>query len=291
MARKVFCLFTALLSLFPAITFAGKESASTKWVVYYGDALSAEEFRPYDLIVFDSIAHPRLRPLRNQGKTLLAYLSLGEIEKTHPKFDQFKAEGLLLEESPVWPGNYLIDIRNPKWAQYLIEDAIPRIFHKRFDGLMLDTLDSIIHAWQDDPQKYKGMDKAAVNLLEAIHMHYPHAKLMLNRSFELGESLLPHVDMLLVEGVFSRYNTKKGEGELRSEAEFLPVIERVKMLKQRKPGLEIYALDYWNPDDRSGVKEIYQLQREQGFHPYVSSPDLQQHTPEPVSHDSVKEKP
>ena len=69
------------------------------WVVYYSDTAPSSAFEPYRLIVLDSHHHPPLRPLSDRGKTLLGYLSLGEVNEGRDYFVEVKAQGFLLQEN------------------------------------------------------------------------------------------------------------------------------------------------------------------------------------------------
>jgi hypothetical protein len=44
----------------------------------------------------------------------------------------------------------------------------------------------------------------------------------------------------------------------------------------------VITLDYWNMDDVNGLATIYARHRAEGFVPYVTTPDLTTHTPEPL---------
>lgn len=259
------------------------ESATTPktkgWVVYYGVELPPETFANYELIVFDSREHPSLRLLRNRNKNILGYLSLGEIEKTHPSFEFFKKKGLLLEENNQWPGRYMVDIRKPEWVQYLIEERIPEILFKRFDGLMLDTLDSVLAIGSNATEREEYKD-AAVKLVEAIRMHYPSATLMVNRGFDILEDISTDIDSVLAESIGSRFDAEANEHTEVPAAIAAEYDALIAKALEQNPKLKVYSLDYWNMGDREGVRSLYQKQRERGFIPYVTTPDLQRYYPE-----------
>lgn len=215
-----------------------------RFVVYYGEALPSERFLPYDLIVFDSQKSPALRPLMNRNKILLGYLSVGEAEQYRHDYKRIKEMGALLSENPAWPGHYIVDIRNQQWVKYLIEVKIPEILHKNFDGLMLDTLDSALYLWQQDKQKYAGMDKAAVNLLATIRKHYPKVKIMLNRGFHVLPEVAPFIDMVLAESIMVNFKNDSKEPQYFPESvtqEYAAIIEQA---KKKNSELKVYSLDY-----------------------------------------------
>src|SRR5690606_13539657 len=133
---------------------------------------------PYRILVLDSDTNLSVRVLVNKDKLAMGYLSLTELKDTEAYFIAAREQDLLLEENGNWKDTHGVDIRNPLWARYLIEQAIPRLLHLGFNGLMLDGLDNAA-AWENaDPKNYGGMKDAAIRLVQAIRMHYPDIALM-----------------------------------------------------------------------------------------------------------------
>ena len=255
--------------------------ASPKWAVTYSDQPTLEELDPYSLLVLDSHYHPSLETLKTQKKLLLGYLSLGEVEKDRPYYNEVRAEGILLMENRNWKGSYFVDVRAPRWVRRVIEDLIPAILHQGFDGLFLDTMDNPGHLERTDPAAYKGMTQAAVNLLLAIRTHYPNLPVMLNRGYDLYEQGGGYVDMVLGESVFGDYDFSTQTYRLVPKALYQEQLRILKDAQKRYPKLQVYTLDYWDPKDREGIKRIYQEQRNNGFNPYVSTIALDKVIPEP----------
>lgn len=100
---RSFFLFLAAI-LFTSGLFAEDKE---RWVAYYSDKAPIEAFDPYSLIVLDSDDHPTLEALKEGGKTLLGYLSLGEVENNRWWYPDVKNEGILLHENKLWPGSFL----------------------------------------------------------------------------------------------------------------------------------------------------------------------------------------
>lgn len=180
--------------------------AQKPWAVYYSDQLPLEAFRPFGLLVLDSKYHPPLEPLSAQGKTLLGYISLGEVEEHRYYYGEVKAEGILLMENKFWPGSFFVDVRDPRWARRVLEELIPRLLQRGFDGIFIDTMDNPPHLEREDPKKYRGMTDAAVNLLRSIRRHFPNIPIMLNRGYDLYDQGGAYVDMLLGESVYADYD-------------------------------------------------------------------------------------
>ena len=99
--RKCLFLAGALVALAARIAPAGAEDE--RWVVVYSEKPAIAEFRDYGLVVLDSIHHPPIRPLLEQRKTVIGYISLGEVENYRDYYKEVEKEGILYEKNPNWP--------------------------------------------------------------------------------------------------------------------------------------------------------------------------------------------
>ena len=251
------------------------------WAVYYTDKASISEFEPFDLLVLDSDYHPALNRLVNRNKILYGYISLGEVEHERFYFDAIKSEGILLDENKNWPGSYFVDVRDPKWPKRVIEEIIPHILQKPFDGLFFDTLDNFAYLESKDPVKYKGMLEACINLVKAIRRHYPDIKIMMNRAYEMLPKVSNIIDAQLGESVYSGYDFANKTHQQIAPTEYQWQVMQLQNAKRINPRLQIYTLDYWDMDDVAGIQKIYKIQRDNGFIPYVSTVELNKLFPEP----------
>ena len=267
----------------PGVALASEKMSvqQSPWMVYYGSELASSAFSSYELVVLDNENHTLVPPLVDKGKTVLAYLSLGEVEQYRPWFASVKAEGLLLSENKSWPGSFLTDLRDVRWTSRVIEDLIPTILRRGFHGVFLDTLDNAAALERQNPEKYKGMTDAAVQLVLTIRRHYPEIKIMMNRGYEI----LPHVgyaiDMELGESVYSDYDFTTKKYALVEDSLNQFQVSLLQDAADKFSALKIYTLDYWNPEDKKGIAQIYQLQQENGFSPLVSTIGLDKIIPSP----------
>lgn len=263
-------------------TFANVFSIEpTRWVVDYSQGINPKQLRDYSVIVMDSQGNPLLEGFIEKEKEVLGYISLMEVGNHRWYFPEIEQAGLVIEENPNWPGTYVIDIRNKQWVKMVIEQLIPRLLFERYDGLFLDNLDDAAALEQRNPEKYAGMKKAAVNLVKAIHLHYPEAILMMNRAYELLPQLADQINIELGESVYSTYDFTTKSYKHVPEEEYQRQVELLKKAQQANPQLRVFTLDYWNPDDSDEIRKIYQVERNNGFVPYVSTIDLQKVIPEP----------
>lgn len=276
-------LLSGLLLLIALPVAAPAGAKDFRWAVYYASDAPVEAFKPYDLLVLDAEYHPPLAPLRARGKKLYGYLSLGEAGQHQAHFKTLKAQGLLVRESPVWKGSWAIDIRDPRWTRRVIEELIPDILRRGFDGLFLDTLDSSIALETDGGPAHRGMTEAAVRLVHTIRRHYPHIRIMMNRAYSLLPELAHDIDIVLGESVYARHDANLKTYALVPEGEYRAQVDLLKGAQKRNPDLQVFTLDYWRTDQPEMIRKIYALQRENGFHPYVSTVKPDAVLPEPGS--------
>ncbi|MBF0423827.1 MAG: endo alpha-1,4 polygalactosaminidase [Magnetococcales bacterium] len=270
----------ALVILFTFLTWINVAFANS-WVVYYADKEPESRFESYSLIVFDSMSHPPLQRLKERGKTILGYLSLGEVENHRPYYQTALERNLLLMENKNWPGSYMVDVRNPIWTQMVIETLVPEILQQGFHGIFIDTMDNPGYLESLDPERFAGMRQGGIDLIRAIRRHYPQVPIMINRGFDLLEHLLYDVDMILAESIRSHYDAASQTYVLTPDAEYNAILDQLQRFKEIRPNLNLFSLDYWLPSDIPGLVAIYRQQRSHGLLPYVATRELNQVIPEP----------
>lgn len=280
------CLF--LLFMVPEIWLcgeAGKEPlagkpqkkrfpAGGKWAVNYSEEVSPGDFSDLSLIVLEKVRFPLLEVVADKKLIALGYLNLGEIEQSRDYWEWAKSKGVILQENPNWQQEHYIDIRSKDWFAYVLEVLVPSILFKRYDGIFIDTLDSPIDLERRDKEKYNGMQAAAIRLIKAIRYQYPEILIMVNRAYEILPEIGSDIDMILGEGVFSTYLFKDKKYALVSQEDRDYQVNLLKEMKLKFPHLEIMTLDYWDPEDKAQIEEIYRIQKESGFNPYVSTWEL-----------------
>lgn len=269
------------LTLFLFLTFANLSAQVERWVIYNSDEASISDFEPYQLILLDPDSHPSIKALKERGKTILGYISLGEAEDKRTHFEMAKRAGLLLQENKNWKGEFSVDIRKKEWTKILVEQVIPYILHQGFDGLFLDTLDNAEALEEQDPVKYKGMKEAAINLVQTIRLHYPQIQLMTNRGYFVLPKVANIINMALGEDLMTTYDFKTKKYLMQPETEVAGQIKALKDAQKINPKLQLLSLDYWYPEQTDVIKSLYEEERKKGFIPYVGTIRLDKIIPEP----------
>jgi endo-alpha-1,4-polygalactosaminidase (GH114 family) len=279
--------FTRLVSrrtlnfgLFAGLAGLGKTAERQKWVVYYSNLEPSSAFSPYSTVVFDSRYHPDLAPLKSPGRNLMGYLSLGEASPDYSYFGSLRSQGLLLQPSAVWNGNYSIDIRDQRWWSMLSHDVIPQILGSGFNGLFLDTLDTVLYMEEQSPNEYSGMASAAKGLIQAMRNAFPGIPLIMNRAYGILQDVAPNLMAVLGESVYTTYDFAAKTYVRVSRPAYEKQVQVLRSAVAANPRLQVLTLDYWNPNDARVIREIYRVERANEFSPYVCTIDLTRLVPE-----------
>jgi hypothetical protein len=254
-------------------------SPKERWAVYYAKELPASSFAAYDLVVFDRIYYPDFQALRGKT-TVLAYISLGEVHGDTDEHGLLTQQQSLLGARSTW-NSYTVDITSATWKK-IIEAQVDDAMQKGFDGVMLDTLDSALHlADMASDSKGRAAQEAAIRIITDLRRHYPAMKIMLNRGFEILPRVAPAIDYALGESILAQTDISTGQSSLFPALTYQSMASQLLKARAIAPSLKLYTLDYWNIDDVEGLQKIYAIQRAHGFTPYITTPDLRRHTPEP----------
>jgi hypothetical protein len=241
------------------------------WVVYYGAAPeAAPELARFDVVVLDPHAHPPLPAVKRHGALVLTYVSLGEVNTSHPGFSAIAGEPWVLAPNPRWPDARRLDVRAAAYERWLLDRVVPAALVGPVNGLFLDTADSALDLEHTDPARHAGMARALERVLIELKRRNPRALLMLNGGLPIAERLPQIVDAVALESVWSDYDFKARTYRERSpeEAESRAgLLGRVAAL-----GLPVFTLEYAAADPGGGwAAELIRRARARGFVPYVST--------------------
>ncbi|UGY16907.1 endo alpha-1,4 polygalactosaminidase [Bradyrhizobium septentrionale] len=284
-SRRQLGILLGIISCAPSLLGAAQLSEKRKkgqipFLVYYG-ASTDPAIGAFALAALDSDLN--LAPLDRfrRDATYLGYLSLSEVHSGRPYFVELAAEGLLFGANANWPDARFIDLRHENWRRRVVKDLVPGILQKGFDGVFLDTLDSAEFLERQDPSRYGGMVEGAADLVRAIRTAFPGILIMINRGFAVLPLIAGHFDMVLGESVRTTFDAGTGRYSFVSESDYEWQRQQLWAAGGRDPNLQLFSLDYWDPNDKENIAKIYTEERANGFVPYVATPDLTRIVPPP----------
>ena len=251
-----------------------------QWAAYYAEAVPPGGFAGFNLLVLDNDSHPDLKPLVQSGKTILGYISIGEVENVRGHFKEVKAEGLLLGENKNWPGSYFVDVRDRRWTER-VKGLVRQTLQKGFQGVFLDTVDDAQFLESTEPNRNKGMNDAMARLILEIRKTFPKAVIAVNRGYSILPKIAASLDYVLGECVLADYDSEAKTYRRIAPKLYREQVEILQSARRQNPNLRVLTLDYWDPRDSQGIRNIYREQRANGFHPYVSTIALDRLIPEP----------
>ena len=209
----------------------------------------------------------------------LAYLSVGETDAQSSLGRAVKDQSFIVEPNPNWPGNMRVDIRDERWQQLLLRQEVPRLLTMGFDGLMLDTLDTVPYLENKDPSRFAGSRRALADWLRALRRAAPRAVIVANGTESLIDAA-PFVDGFIVEGVFAMYDfTRRIYRETTDDerAWKLGVVSRARSVAPRP----VFSIEYADIGDirlgrwaaeRGGKTRLSPLRERQGSQRVAMTP-------------------
>jgi hypothetical protein len=244
-----------------------------RFVVYYGSE-DHPALDGYDLVVLDADLDPAVPRRLSRQACVLGYLSLCEVHLGRSWASDVNRQGLLLEARPPWQDARYIDLRDPRWQARVLDDLVPQLLERGFNGLFLDTLDDAGHLERLDPRRHAGMREAAIGLVRQIRRRHPGLPLMMNRGYDLLPQLVADVDMVLAESLRGTWDAGRGVYAPVTPTDVRWQLDRLLEARRLRPALTLCTLDYWSPDDHEGIARLYAQAGADALIAYVATIDL-----------------
>ncbi len=246
------------------------ESPSTAF--YYAKNPPLDLLAAYDRVVLEpDNANPKqIQYLQQQGVTVYAYLSIGEVAEYRNWFTEIKNQWKRSNNAD-W-NSTVMDMTATGWHDYLLNKRMQQLWQQGYRGFFLDTMDSyqlFVTTAEDRIKQQQGM----ITLLKAMKQKYPDSSLLFNRGFEILEQTAKLADGLIAESLFAGWDPAK------SEYKEVPANDRAWLLAKLKQARDTYnlpvtVLDYLPPTQRDQAKEVAKKISAAGFTPWVSTSQL-----------------
>ena len=182
----------------------------------------------------------QVKAIKAKGYTLLAYLSIGTLEKDRSWWDKYKKYKLKQLED--WPKEYYMDLRRTNWRQFLISRA-KELKNKGFDGWWLDNLDVY--------SEYKSIEMyaAAKALLKQIkniggYVMINGGSEWLDDAIDKKVNLTNYLSGYTQEEVFSLIRDYSGKGTFGKQEKEETTFYKGLLKKAIKKGIGGFLLEY-----------------------------------------------
>lgn len=211
----------------------------TNFVVNYG-TVEPQDISNKQIAILESgnYNHMQVLSLKRTGVKIVGYVSLGEVGTSRWYFPLLKDRGFL-GKNENW-NSYYINLRDSVSRNILLNEVIPNIIDKGFDGLFLDTIDDVApYTERADLQPYMA------DLIVKIRQKYPNIYIMQNAGLFLLDKTHNDINGVLVEDVASYYNFSDKKYGLSSEDDYIDKINTI-IEYRKKYNLPFYIVDYAN---------------------------------------------
>ncbi len=264
-------VFLGALVIF-ALFASGLVSRADSFYVDYSKSIEIEDVLAHP----ESILHPtvelEMSELVASGHRSYGYLSIGEIAPDALYRQRAIASGVKRPmKNTVW-NSEVVDLSDPAWRQFVVEDLAREISERGFSGFFLDTMDAVDMLANQFPDQATSYRDGLIGIVKSLRESYPDKRIVVNRGFSVMDGIKDSIDGVLVESVFGTFRHDSGDylDVKASDTEYL--LNRLK--PWHESGLGVYVLDYASPDDVPRAMELSRRAEEQGFHSLISTPAL-----------------
>ncbi len=233
---------------------------------------------PVDLVVIDpdetSLTKDDVSSLNSAGKTVIAYLSIGEAENYRSYWDDNWTVGnpsFIDEENPDWEGNFKVHYWDPDWQEIILARA-EALAEAGYDGLYLDIIDA--YEYYED----RGRQGSAQEMIDFVKRIAERTK-SINGDFLIIPQNSP--ELYIYDDYASSIDGLGKEDTWFNEASRVDSSETSSVLRYLDDAVEdgkfVLSIDY--PLDPANICIYYSLCQSHGFACTVSDRGLDKPLP------------
>ncbi|HKJ34596.1 MAG TPA: endo alpha-1,4 polygalactosaminidase [Balneolales bacterium] len=236
-----------MVILFSGLVSCNYSNNLTSFFVDYGD-LNSNGLIGYNLGIVepDNYNRAQVSNLRRKGVKVIAYVSLGEVNPSRWYYSELKKRGFLGVNGN-W-NSYYINLQDSVSRSILLNEVIPKIMQKGFDGLFLDTVDDVA-----PNTKRSNLQPYMVELIKAIRDKYRNKYIIQNSGFFLLDKTKNEINAILIEDVATNYNFNSHTYRLATQKYFN---DRVNLIRKYQKIMQkpFYIVDY--ADNKTLQQEV-----------------------------------
>jgi endo-alpha-1,4-polygalactosaminidase (GH114 family) len=175
-----------------------KPSLETTWQWHLSEAIDTSfDVNMYDVDLFETEAS-MVQILKDQGRAVICYISVGSWEDWRPDVDQFPIE-VVGNDYEGWPGEKWLDIRQIDLLAPIMRARLDECASKGFAGIEPDNIDGYTN---DTGFPLTYADQLAYNIWLAEEAHARGLSIGLKNDSEQVADLLPYYDWAMTEDCF-----------------------------------------------------------------------------------------
>lgn len=269
--RLAGCSLAALCAC--ALWAAGLVTADARtFCVDYSKHPDMAALLAHDLSIVSPEAELDLDTLHRGGHRSLAYLSVVEVALNASYRNAVLARQIpVVATNETW-NSLIMDISNPAWRSFLIDQLAAEAMRRPFDGFFLDTVDSVEVLCARFPNRAEQFRADLADIVRALSRAYPGRSIILNRGFDTAKRVGAAVQGVLIESMFQTTDPRTRRSAAVPAADTTQLIAKAR--ECRAAGQDVYVLDYVDPADPALARATATRIAAQGFFPFISTPAL-----------------
>jgi uncharacterized protein (TIGR01370 family) len=260
---KILLIVLAFFKI-PGFMNAQSKADNNTLLVCYGK-FDPKVVKGYDYVIVESkqFSKSEINTLKNNNKTVYAYISIAEVNVYADLYKELK--GTFLGKNKNWDSFYL-DLKSEKTRKAILKN-ISNLSDKGFTGIFLDNADNFSQFGFQKLQK-----KEAIELIKDIKKQFPKLSLIQNSGVELLKETATDIDAVMLESIFSNYSFQDKKYGLRTDADFEQHFKKVDdiRLNFRK---NILLVEY--ADTIELYKQVSEKLKKHKFDYFIGKIDLQ----------------
>ena len=201
----------------------------------------------------DDYTASEVKAIKNKGYKVLAYLSVGTIEKERSFYKKYKKYGL--KPLKDWPDEVYADVTRTAWRTFLVDRA-KALKKKGFDGFWCDNVD--VYEYYKSSKMFAAV-KAVLKQIKAVggYVMINGGQVFLRDCFSKGVTVKDFINGYTQEEVFSRIVSYKGKGTFRKQSKGETEQYQTTIIKSQGAGLDCFLLEYSTSKDVISLIEIW----------------------------------
>lgn len=213
----------------------------------------------------DDYTAAKIKAIKAKGYKVLAYLSIGSIEKNRDYYSTYKKYGLKTLDN--WPGEVYADVRKTNWRAFLVDRA-KALKKKGFSGYWCDNID--VYSEYKSSKMFAAI-KAVLKQIKAVGGY-----LMINGGSDFLDDTIKKkinpkafIDGYTQEEVFSRIIDYDGKGKFGKQSTADSTYYQTMIKKAIKAKVGGFLLEYTR--DETLKTKIKDWCKKYGANYYIAS--------------------
>lgn len=182
----------------------------------------------------------QINAIKAKGYIVLAYLSVGTLEKERSWFKRF--EKYKLKRLGDWPNEFYVDVRKTNWRSFLVDRA-KELKKKGFDGFWCDNID--VYSEYKSSKMFSAI-KAVLKQIKAIggYVMINGGSEWVDDALDKGVKINDYISGYTQEEVFSRITSYKGKGKFGKQKQGDSLYYQSMLKRAIKNHVDGFCLEY-----------------------------------------------